>query len=259
MRRSIDPPLRPACVAGEAPRPYTLPRMGRREPGSEPPAHGQEGPDLGAPAATEFTRTLVDLEGFRTGDPRSFDRLWNRYRPALEVLVAGKIRAGLEPSLRARLDAEAEDMLQEVAATVFEKLSEFEYRGAGSFLAWIRRIVELTVQERANFWRAGKRHPAVERRLSASDGATRPRRASSIRDPRPGPATTFEHAENRRKVAAALATLSERHHAILFSRFFGGAEWAEIAAELGSVSPDAVRMECNLHALPALAEALARV
>jgi RNA polymerase sigma factor (sigma-70 family) len=213
---------------------------------------------LGAPAPAEFTRTRADLESFRRGDRQSFERIWDRYRPAIEILVAGRIRSGLEFALRPRLDAEAEDVFQEVAATVFEKLSNFEYRGAGSLLAWIRRIVELAVLERANYWRAGKRHPAAEQRPAPIGAETRPGGASAVPDSRPGPATTFEEAEGRRRVAAALATLSERHHTILFFRFFGGAEWAEIAAEVGAASPDAVRMECHLHALPALAAALAR-
>jgi DNA-directed RNA polymerase specialized sigma24 family protein len=103
--------------------------LGRKESGSDRDTGRQEGLALGAPAPAEFARTRADLESFRRGDPQSFERIWNRYRPAIEVLVAGRIRSGLEFALRARLDAEAEDVVQEVAATVFEKLSKFGCSG----------------------------------------------------------------------------------------------------------------------------------
>src|SRR5262245_56845483 len=121
-------------MVGAVPDLYTRGAVGRRGSGSGRETARQAGLALGAPAAAEVTRTRADLDGFRSGDRASFEAIWNRYRPAVEILVAGRIRSGLEFALRARLDAEAEDVVQEVAATVFEKLVKFEYRGAGSLL-----------------------------------------------------------------------------------------------------------------------------
>ena len=75
----------------------------------------------------------------------------------------------------------------------------------------------------------------------------------------PGPATKLGISEQRRKVARALAELDQRHHQILFLRFFGGAAWKEIAEQIDAPSADAVRMECAGKALPALAAALTEV
>ncbi len=65
--------------------------------------------------------------------------------------------------------------------------------------------------------------------------------------------------EKRRKVARALAELDQRHHQILFLRFFGGAAWQEIAEQINAPTADAARMECAGKALPALAAALSEV
>ena len=56
----------------------------------------------------------------------------------------------------------------------------------------------------------------------------------------------------------ALASLSDRHHTIVLWRFFAGAEWSEIAQEIGAPSGDAVRMECYLKVFPAIAAVLAK-
>ncbi len=241
-------------------------------PSVKPPRPGSDGsardgpnrrlppplPDLAAPSPREFEGTRADLDRWLSGDERAFDSLWRRYRPALEVLVAGRIRARLEERLRPRLDAEAEDLLQEAAITILAKLRGFEYRGPGTLLAWMSRIAENAVRDRVDYWRAGKRHPGAER---ISPAATRPTGSgipSGLPHAGPGPATQADIAERRRRVAAALATLSERHHAIAFLRFFGGADWSEIAREVSSPSADAVRMECYGKVVPALAAALSK-
>ncbi|MEO6594378.1 MAG: sigma-70 family RNA polymerase sigma factor [Planctomycetota bacterium] len=213
--------------------------------------------DFGAPAATEFTRTRGDLERWRAGDASAFDELWRRYRPALEILIAGRIRSSTEPALRARLDGD--DVLQEVAITVFGKLGEFEYRGPGSVLAWMSMIAKRTVSDWVDYWRAGKRHPRVELpRASPDSGATTNGSATTFVDQAQGQATQLAVRERRLRLAAAMASLSEREHLIVLWRFFGGAAWTEIAAELGAPSADAVRKECCLRVFPALAAALAQ-
>ena len=215
--------------------------------------------DLGAPASAEFTRTRGDLARWRAGDVSAFEDLWRRYHPALEILVAGRIRSGIQPALRARLDAD--DVLQEVAVTVFGKLGEFDYRGPGSVLAWMSVIAKRTVSDWLDYWRAGKRHPRVELPSAWTGMGTRGTTHGSglfLADVTKGPATELAARERRLRLAAAMADLSEREHLIVLWRFFGGAAWTEIAAELGASSADAVRKECYLRVFPALAIALAR-
>jgi RNA polymerase sigma factor (sigma-70 family) len=211
-----------------------------------------EGVDLrGLPE--DFSRTQRDLVAWKAGDERAFDSLWRRYRPALEVLIAGRIRASVQPALRARLDAD--DVLQDVALTVFGKLDAFEYRGPGSVLAWMTKIAEHTIGDWIDHWSAGKRHPRVELPASWTDpSGTRHAALAALTG---GPVTDASQRERRRRLAAAMATLSERDHRIVLWRFFGGASWTEIAAEVGATSAEAVRKECYLKVFPALAAALA--
>jgi RNA polymerase sigma factor (sigma-70 family) len=214
--------------------------------------------DSAAPASAEFTRTREDLARWRGGDAGAFEQLWRRYRPALEMLVGGRIRSRLEPALRARLDAD--DVLQDVAVTVFGKLRDFEYRGAGSLLAWMSTIATHTVNDWLDYWRAGKRHPRVELpRLPTGSGTATTSLSLAIAVPdAAGHATELAARERRQRLAAAMAELPERDHLIVLWRFFGGAPWTEIAAELGAASPDAVRKECFTRVFPVLAAALAR-
>jgi RNA polymerase sigma factor (sigma-70 family) len=211
---------------------------------------------LDAPHAAEFTRTRADLARWRAGELGAFEDLWRRYYPALAVLVAGRVRSGVEPSLRARLDAD--DVLQDVAVTVFGKLDQFEYRGPGSMLAWMSAIAERTVTDWLDYWRAGKRHPRAE--LPPTITRSRTNDAGStvlLADAGSGPATNAILRERRRRLGTAMATLSPRQHTIVLWRFFGGAEWSEIAREVGAVSAEAVRKECYLQVFPLLAAALA--
>lgn len=213
--------------------------------------------DPGAPAAAEFTRTRADLARWRAGDAAAFDELWRRYRPALEVLIAGRIRVGVPAALRGRLDAD--DVVQEVAATVFAKLGEFEYRGPGTVLAWMSVIAQRTVNDWLDYWRAGKRHPGCEVPSPPGGGGKTTQSPWELEaDRASGPATEFAMRERRRRLAAAMAGLSEREHVIVFWRYFGGASWTEIATELGAPSGEAVRKECYLKVFPALAVLLAR-
>ncbi len=211
---------------------------------------------LGTPPAAEFTRTRDDLERWRAGDSRAFEDLWRRYLPALEILVRGRIRRRVEAALRARIDAE--QVVQDVALTVFGKLSGFDYRGPGSLLAWMSAIAERTLSDWLDYWRAGKRHPSQELvvRPGTSVGETSHGTGPFPADPETGPVTSLAARESRRRLAAAMATLSEREHVIVLWRFFGGASWDEIAAHLGASSADAVRKECCLRVLPGLAVAL---
>ncbi|HET6201913.1 MAG TPA: sigma-70 family RNA polymerase sigma factor [Planctomycetota bacterium] len=217
--------------------------------------------DIGGATPAEAGRTLADLDAFRHGDEQAFEKIWRRFLPALEILIRGRIRSGLGPSLRARLDAETDDIIQEVSIRVLAKLPDFEYRGPGSLLAWMSKVAGFVVAERADYWRRDKRNPGLERPLPASGD-------SSVSDPSPGnpvllrpspgPSTAFDLAEKRKRLATALADLSERHHTIVLWRFFAGAEWSDIAKEIGAPSGDAVRMECYLKVFPVLAAALTK-
>ncbi len=215
--------------------------------------------DLGVPEACDFGSTAAQVAAATKGGEQAFERLWQRYRPALEILLAGKFRSSLDPILRSRLESEMEDILQEVALEVHKRLRTFEYRGEGSLLAWMATIATRKAKDRAVYWKADRRRPHQERPFAA--GKARPAGSESSRgsqplDPRPRPSTQAELAEKRRKVAVVLAKLSDRDHDIVLLRFFAGAEWEEIASEIGATSGEAVKKECFRRILPAIATAL---
>ena len=209
-----------------------------------------------APAPEQFQETELLLRDLKEGRADAFERLWRRFLPGLQVLVNGRIRRGLGPGMRQHLEAEKEDILQQVMIKAYRSLDTFTYRGPGSVLAWLTRIAENEYKHRLEYWRAGRRAPAREAAPPAGE-------TTGVREPLlpgtgPGPATRSDLAEKRERVARALAGLERRHQEILYYRFFGGASWQELARILDAPSPDAVRMECNGKALPALAAALSR-
>jgi len=225
----------------------------KQSPERATPDHS-EATALGAPAAVDFTRTVGDLDRHRRGDASAFDDIWRRYAPALEMVFATRIRPKLEPDLRARI--EADDVLQVASRKVQEKLSTFEYRGPGSVLAWMTVIVQHVVSDMIDYWRAGIRDVHRERDLvhraaeTGSHGVVMPHPGS-------GPMTAANQSELRRAVAEALTHLSERHQSIVILRFFAGATWDDIAADLGDgVGGDAIRMEFSGKVLPLLARLL---
>ena len=64
--------------------------------------------------------------------------------------------------------------------------------------------------------------------------------------------------ETRRRIAGVLGDLSDRHHQIVLLRFFAGADWDEIAGQVGAPSAATVKKECLLRILPRVAAALGR-
>lgn len=207
--------------------------------------------DTTAARSRGFDETQTDLAQWRGGDRAAGDRILQRYRPALEILVHRRIGATANPSVRSRLSAD--DVLHDALLTVSRKLPDFSFRGPGSLFGWMLAIAENQVRDRVDYWEMGKRTPNREQALpTASDT-----RVTSIdpADAGAGPRTRAEHRERDARVAEALAQLPEREFRIVMLRYYFGAEWDEIAREVGAPSGDAVRKE-HAKSLPALAPKL---
>jgi len=213
-----------------------------------------DGTALGAPPPQDFTQTRQDLQRFRGGDVEAFGVIWRRYAPALELIVAARILPRLAPELRARIALE--DVLQIASRKALEKLGDFEFRGPGSILAWMSVIATHVVSDQTDYWRAAVRDVRRDRELPHRDVDTG---SPGVVGPDAGPATQASRSEQKRLLAEALQRLSERHQTIILLRFFAGATWDEVAAELGAgVSADAARMELRGRVLPLLASMLPR-
>jgi RNA polymerase sigma-70 factor (ECF subfamily) len=201
---------------------------------------GRAGSLPGAAPLADFSRTRAELDRWRSGDQDAFESLWRRYRPALEILIARRIRGIHSAGVRSRI--EVEDILQDTGLVVHQHLAQFEYLGPGSLFAWMQVIAAHQVQDSMDRWSAQKRDPLRER----TAGAGRDDQAGSalqVRDPGPGPSTAVSLEEERDRVRRAVAELPEREHRLVMLRQYFGAEWAEIARELAAPSAEAVRKE----------------
>jgi RNA polymerase sigma factor (sigma-70 family) len=242
------------------PTPQPQPEKDSKDPDAGMPAEWTAW-NLGKPTPEELSRTRCDLNRFLEGDEAAFAVLWDRFRPAIDIHLRARARSRVaEARLRARFEAEFEDLVQEVAVTVCRRLPSFEYREPGSLLAWICGIATNHLNDWIDHWKAGKRTPRIERSLAerrskilSSLGSL----GSAIPSPSMGPCTNAENSERRRKIADALGELPERFHQIVILRIFADATWEDIAKEVGSPSADAVRMEFAGKVLPAVRRALA--
>ena len=225
-----------------------------REAGARAPSPtGKPIAFLGAPASDEFTRTHQDLRRWRAGDKGAGDSIWRRYRPALELVLNRRLTAVRNPLARARLNSE--DILHDAVTTILGKLADFEYRGPGSLFAWMQTIATSWVGDWVDHWEREKRSPWREQRLddAPDDQCGFP----ALPDRAPGPLTELCNREQEGELKSAMTRLSERHHNVLLLRYYLGAGWDDIAAQLGSPSGEAARKD-HARALMALRDLMAR-
>ena len=85
-------------------------------------------------AHDEFDSLHTDelLTHVRQGDQDAWREVYRRYRPYLALTARGETGLGV---------GEADDVIQSCFLTVWNRIEEFEYRGKGSFRAWLRRVV----------------------------------------------------------------------------------------------------------------------
>ncbi len=115
---------------------------------------------------------------------------------------------------------EAEDITSDVFLKVIEKLSEFEWRGEGSFAAWIFRLAHDRV---ADFYRQDRR---VGPNLSLDELPDL--RANDLL-----PAEIILQKEKFAYLQDLITTLSPRRQEIITLKFFGGLRNNQIAEVLG--------------------------
>jgi RNA polymerase sigma-70 factor, ECF subfamily len=143
-------------------------------------------------------------------DAESFRELYRLYFPRVYAYVA--YRVGSVP--------DAEDVTADIFMRVVEALGNFEYRGAGSFAAWVFRIAHFRVAE---FYRRQRR---IHIPIPLDD---LPELTSDI----PTPDAAFQEKERFARLWARIQTLSPRRQEIITLRFYGGLRNSEIATVLG--------------------------
>lgn len=117
-------------------------------------------------------------------------------------------------------DNEAEDLLQELFLRLIEKIKD--YRHEGRFESWLFRVAANLARDRARR-RQREAHGLSEYGLNHRHG-----RADAVSDQR-GPAESAVQAEQRDRLALALASLNELDREVIVLRHYGHLSFKEIA------------------------------
>jgi RNA polymerase sigma-70 factor (ECF subfamily) len=158
----------------------------------------------------------------RSGDAAATSELMHRHLPALRAYL--RARGGAE--FRAR-ESES-DLAQSACLVALQNLDKFEWRGRGSFLAWLCALAENVVRNHRHYNLAEKRDPRREHRGDSSELRLSQAYASI--------ATPSRHAAAREQIERFEAALDQipaaQRDVVVWSRIVGLSH-AEIAARLG--------------------------
>lgn len=143
-------------------------------------------------------------------NPAAFQTLYHHYFPKVYAYV----------SYRVGRVAETEDIVSDVFLRVVEQLATFEWRGDGSFAAWLFRLAHNRV---ADFFRRSRAQTTPLPLEALPDIAAH--------EALPGEALLRK--ELFGQLRALLETLSPRRQEIITLKFFGGLRNRDIAELLG--------------------------
>ena len=176
-------------------------------------------PPAGRPSPGEPTQELI--QAARKGDTQAWSCLDQRYRVALTLFMRGRIPG----QARSRFDTD--DLLQSAFLSAFRELDSYEYRGEGSFLAWLTRILESRLQNRMRRDTAQARDVMRNERYSTEHAMTAGGSAA------PSPSEIFSRAEDQARLLQAVSELDEERREIITQHFFDKRPLAAIAREQG--------------------------
>jgi len=179
------------------------------------------------PLLDDNTRTLVSRALDRDSDAidQLFERYRDRLRAALRKLIGPKYRSFV---------ADSEDATHDAILSALKRLDKFDYRGEGSFLAWLLKGAEYEILGRIRAMETKKRS-AGGSALTIDEGAVavpaKDATASQVHD----------EAELAERIREALQQLPEREREVIVLRRYMELGAAEICDELGLPTEGAVR------------------
>ncbi len=150
----------------------------------------------------EFARLMVRVSA---GDRAAFAAIFQHYAPRVKAFL---MKSGSDPAL-------AEELAQDVMATVWQKSAQFDPARAG-VATWIFTIAR---NRRIDHFRRARR-PEPEALDFDSDNE-------------PDQADIYEAAQETRRLTAALASLPDAQRAMIERAYFGDLSHSEIAAQTG--------------------------
>lgn len=193
-----------------------------------------------------LARTEQLVHAAQQRDSGTLDELVEAHLPDLRAFV----RAHIDTALRQR--ESVSDVVQSVCRDVVEDLHGFEYRGAGSFRAWLFTATLNKIRQKHEFWHAQKRDVSREVRAGARD-TTDASIYSSLCAPEPTPSQHAAGAELRERIEQAIDGLKQEHREVLLLARIVGLSRREIGEQLGK-SEGAVRALLGRASVHLLAE-----
>jgi RNA polymerase sigma-70 factor (ECF subfamily) len=144
---------------------------------------------------------------------------WEEMVEQLSLILVRRLRLPIE--LARRLDDE--DILQVAFLRAWERIESFEYRGEGSFIAWIQQILLNVLRDDIRHHGRGIRDTACEER----------RQLAQITPERPNPDQQAALQEESLRLVAAIEALPVLEQRLIRLRLRDGRSWREIAARTG--------------------------
>jgi len=177
----------------------------------------------------------------RAGSEEAFAWLIARYHQPIYSLLARTVQDR----------AEAADLTQEVFVKIFRGVGNFH--GESSLRTWIYRIALREASNQRRWWmRHKQKEVPIEQEIGDGECSTPIRLKEMLVDPSESPFDAAVHAENRARVEAALAKVSEPYRTTLILRDIEGFVYEEVAemqgVNLGTVKSRLVRGRAFLKA-----------
>jgi RNA polymerase sigma-70 factor (ECF subfamily) len=182
-------------------------------------SRNQGSPGGGDSANLETTATLLDRT--RNGDAAARDRLARRYLPVLQRWARGRL------PVWARDLGDTDDLVQVTLIRALDKVSGFEPRREGAFLAYLRTILMNQIRDHV---RRVRRSPAIDEL------------DERVAHREPSPLEETIGRETLERYERALSRLPERQREAVVLRIELGFTHQQVADAVGCPSDDAARM-----------------
>jgi len=167
----------------------------------------------------ESTRNLFGR--MHSGDASARDTLLRRYLPILRRMAHGRLPHS------ARGVTDTDDLVQVTLVSALSHVEQFEPRRSGAFHAYLRQILSNKVVDVVRQIRRRPEHELIP---------------ETIADEGPSPLIEILGKEKFAAYEAALEALNPVQREAVIMRVEMGFTYPEIAMEIGSPSPNAVRM-----------------
>jgi RNA polymerase sigma-70 factor (subfamily 1) len=179
-------------------------------------------------------KDLVELA--HHGDADALNQLFERYHDIMIQYARRQI------GTRLGWKEDPDDLAQTTFREAARDFSGYVYRGEGSFLRWLSRILQNKVRDKAEFYAAGKRDISREQPLDStrSDDDDRP----AIHAPSEDLSVTkqVQRSEEYRILREAIEELKPEYRQAITLVVFQGLTLREAGEKLGGRTEDAVRM-----------------